>query len=367
MSYFAGVKLIDEAGAAYGVKHIANKPRVSAMPYLYDIAEGNVSGHAAWAKIGFNGALVAATEADLWSGTGVINFPVAETKMEVISAGTNAANDDCTVLRGDATGDTVTSDAGGTTLTLVDADVDFSAGGGTAVVAGDALILDPHGTTPEWGYITTVDTHTLTVAGGFSSGGTGASRKYAVLDYSAHSGAQAVKVEYLDDAYAQHSEIILTDNTNAVESVNADFYRINSFRVIVAGSGAKAAGNLSLRDDGGSPVHSYITAGFTRARNSAYSVPASKKLYVVQFVAGYAYAHNSTHYCRIYTRANVEPSTLFNTGNIFYPFTEVLCSNSSQLVLLEAPTMLPAKTDLKVSALAEYAGMASVALRGWLE
>jgi hypothetical protein len=39
------VKLIDESGVAYGVKHVQNKPSVSSMPYTYDISEGNVSGH----------------------------------------------------------------------------------------------------------------------------------------------------------------------------------------------------------------------------------------------------------------------------------------------------------------------------------
>ena len=334
--------------------------------YLQALAEGDISGHTPWAKIGYTPTMTT-TESDLWSAAGTINWPAAETKMEVISAGTSAANDDCTVLRGDATGDTVTSDNDGTATTLEDDDVDFTAGGGTAVVAGDAVILDPHGTTPEWGYVTTVAAHTLTVAGGFSSGGTGASRKYAVLDYSAYSGAQAVKVEYLDDDYAPHSEIVLTDGTNAVESVNANHFRVNSFRVIVAGSGNAAAGNLSWRDDSGSPVHSYITAGFTRARNCAYTVPAGKTLYIVQFTVSYGYATNQTHYARLYTRANVEPGTSFSTRSIFYAYTEVICANTSQMVTLEIPTKLPAKTDIKVSGIASFSGIASVALRGWLE
>jgi len=54
-------KLIDEAGTPYGVKHVSNKPSVSCMPYLYDIAEGSVAGHTAFAKLGYNGD-VGATE-----------------------------------------------------------------------------------------------------------------------------------------------------------------------------------------------------------------------------------------------------------------------------------------------------------------
>jgi len=357
-----GMEFLDENGVAYGVKHVSNKPRVSTMPYLYDIAEGNVSAHTPWTKIGFNGALVADTEADLWSATGAYVFPTAAAGMELVSS--DNTQDIGTVIKG-AINNSVQADAGGSTTTLIDADVDF--GAATAVVAGDCVILDPYGATPEWGYVTTVATHMLTVAGGFSSGGTGASRYYAVLDKSAKTGAQAVKIEYLTGAYATKTEIVVLNGTTVVPTVNVDLFRIQSFRVIATGTGNKPVGNLSIRNLADTPVYSYITAGFTRARNAAYTVPAGKTLYVVQFAVAYGYKTNTTHYCRIYTRANIEAATGFNTGNIFYPFTEVICSNSSLMVGLEVPTKLPAGTDNKVSAIATYAGAASVALRGWLE
>lgn len=357
-----GVRFLDENGAAYGIKHVNNKPRISSMPYLYDIAEGNVSGHTSWSKIGFNGALVADTEADLWSATGVYTFPTAAAGMEVVSS--DNTQDIGTVIKG-AVNNSVQADAGGSTTTLVDADVDF--GAATAVAAGDCVILDPYGTTPEWGYVTTVATNTLTCAGGFSSGGTGASRYYAVLDKSAKTGAHAVKIEYLTSAYATKTEIVALNGTTVIPTVNTDLFRIQSFRVIATGTGNKPVGNLSLRNLADTPVYSYISAGFTRARNSAYTVPAAKTLYISEFAVSYGYKTNTTHYCRIYTRANMEAATGFNTGNLFYPFTEIICSNNSQLVRLDIPTKLTQKTDIKVSALATYAGAASVALRGWLE
>ena len=52
---------IGEDGLPYYVKHVNDKPRVSAMEYLYDIAEGNVPGMEAWSKIGFNGDVDAGT------------------------------------------------------------------------------------------------------------------------------------------------------------------------------------------------------------------------------------------------------------------------------------------------------------------
>lgn len=382
MSYFSSVKLIDETGASYGVKQVLGKPRVSAMPYLYDIAEGNVTGHTSWTKIGYNGALVADTEADLWSGTGVYTFPSAAMQMQVISsyATANTTRDIGTVIFGNAEGadQTIIADDGSTTTSLYDANVNFS--GGTAVAVGDCILLDPKGATPEWGYVTDITnaaTGTLGVSDGFSAGGapyqSGAGRAYTIIDKSPYSGAHAVKIEYLTTAYATKSIIMVLNGNTGVNTEGAtgnalsDLYRIQSFRVIATGSGNKPTGNLSLTDTTPTVTYSYIGAGFTRARNSAYSVPANKTLYVVQFTVGYAYKSNSTNYCRIYTRANQEAATGFHTGSLFYPYTEVICSNSSQMVQLDIPTALYQYTDLKVSAIATYAGAATITLRGWLE
>lgn len=363
MSYVEAIKFLDSTGAVQAFKWNTDAPQVCSQPYLQALAEGDISGHAVWSKIGYNGALVASTEADLWSATGSYVFPTSAQAMEIVSA--DNTQDIGAIIKGDATGDTVTSDAGGSTTTLLDADVDFTAA--TAVAAGDCVILDPHGTSPEWGYVTTVAAHTLTVAGGFSAGGSGTSRKYAVIDKSAYTGAQVLKIEYLDGSYAEKKELCVLNGTTAVATINTNLFRIQSFRVVATGTDNKPKGNLSLRATADTPVYSFISAGYTRARNSAYTVPASKTLYVVQFTVSYGYSHNSTHYCRITTRANIEQSSGFNTGSIFYPFTEVVCANSSQGVQLETPTKLPAKTDIKVSAIADYAGIATVALRGWIE
>jgi hypothetical protein len=85
-----GLKFVDEAGALYGVKHVNNKPRVSSMPYLYDIAEGNVPGHNEFEQFGFNGDIDTATE-DIWSVGGVYVFPASAQGLEIVST---SADDD---------------------------------------------------------------------------------------------------------------------------------------------------------------------------------------------------------------------------------------------------------------------------------
>jgi hypothetical protein len=65
-------------------KSVSGKPRVSSMPYLYDIAEGNVTGHSGWSKIGFNPD-VGTAEEDIWLVGGQYVAPTSNMQMEVYS------------------------------------------------------------------------------------------------------------------------------------------------------------------------------------------------------------------------------------------------------------------------------------------
>jgi hypothetical protein len=360
MSYFKAIKWEDTDGTARGFKNVDGNPSVVTQTYLEQIAEGNVSGHTAWSKVGYNPAITTAEE-DLWSAGGLYTFPTAADGWDVVSSSTEDAGTE--IHSG-------TADAGGSTTTIVKAGENFL----TTTAVGDCIILDKSGTTPEWGYITEVTSDTvLTCSGGFSSGGTGASRAYSVIDQSVvtNTGAQAVKIEYLDGSYVSKSEIVILNGTTPVNTVNVDMFRANSFRVIAAGSTYKAVGNLSLRLEGGAAtVYSYITAGYTRARNTIYTVPTGKTLYVNMWHVGAATSNDTKiQTCRVITRANREPSTGFLTGNMFYGYTELLISNGQEGILFPIPTKLAAKTDIKVSAigLTGFNGAVTSVLRGWLE
>ena len=87
-------RLVDENGVIYGVRQVNNKPRVSAMPYTYDIAEGNIPDHHLFDGYGSREAVaVVATGSDLWTGTTATQpYPAAAgEQLEIIS--TAAADD----------------------------------------------------------------------------------------------------------------------------------------------------------------------------------------------------------------------------------------------------------------------------------
>jgi hypothetical protein len=336
------------------------KPRVSCTPYLYDIADDHIAGHSPFSKIGFSPSFGANVNTDIWSYAGtqaVYLFPTAAMGMEVVSSD-NTQDIGTSIKDGNSTG--------GSTTSLVDALGGFTSA--TAVAIGDTVILDKSGASPEYGIVTAVSATTLTVAGGFSKGGSGSGRAYNVVDASAYTHAQAVLVKYLTSAYVEKEEIILLNGTGVVASVNLDMFRINGFRVIAAGSSAVPKGNISLRHIDNTPVYSYIPLGFNRARAAIYTVPAGVSLYITDLNVGFGSSGSANkEYGRFTLRANADPDSHFVTGSIFYPYIDIVCQNNEVNTSFAMPIKLNQKTDIKVSAICSATGVGSVDLIGWTE
>lgn len=90
MSSFIQVQFVDPSPVngkeSYAVKQVDGKLRVSSMPYLFDIAEGNVSNHSPFNKYAINDDIDSAAEEDIWSVGGSYVFPAAAQQMEVVSS-----------------------------------------------------------------------------------------------------------------------------------------------------------------------------------------------------------------------------------------------------------------------------------------
>ena len=337
---------------------------------FYDnIAQGRYSNIIAWTKVGYN-EVVTTAEENVWSAGGLYVFPPSATQMEIV--GSENTEDIGTILFGSRTVP-VTSDAGGSTTTLLDAGVDFSA----TAAAGDLLIVDPSGTTPEWAWITTAANGLLTFTGGLSSGGVGTTRKYLVVDASPVKGALAMKIEYLDSTYAAKTMIIPCNGTNVMTTLNdagaaQAILRVNSFRVIGVGTEAGTTGhvfgNWQIRAAGAGAVYSYIPIGNTRARNCAYTVPLGKTLYVTDLNLAWADdAETKILIARFIVEANQEPTTFFVNGSIFYGYGETLVTNGTVMLDRPVPQKFVAKSDIKVSCQAiTGSGPASSVMRGYL-
>ena len=188
----SGLKMsfVDQDGNAYGVRHVDNKPRVSSMPYLYDIAEGSIPGHNSFHKIGYNPDVDNLLE-DLWSVGGLYVFPTAGMQMEVVSSSN--------------------SDDG-----------------------------SPAGM-----------------------------------------GVRTVKLCYLDSNYIEQTEIITLNGTTVVPTVATNILRIQRFYTNTVGSSGVAVGNIDIRHLSNTPIYARIMTGYNSSRQTVWTVPAGKTLYIV--------------------------------------------------------------------------------------
>jgi len=354
MSNFGFVDWKGTSGVASGFTSIGGNPFIVNQDFKEQISEGGVTGVIPWTKNGYNAALSNQFE-DLWSVGGIHVNPTAEMQMEVVSSSTDDAG---IVLHSGS------STTGGSTTTLEKTGENFL----TTTAVGDTVIVDAAGATPEFGIITEVTSDTvITFANGLSRGGSGASRStYSIIDNSATTGAQAVKVSYLDDAFAEHNEIIITNGTTPVVTVNTDIYRVNVFRVIAAGSGGGNAGAIDVRNTADTPIYSQIATGINRATNITYTVPASKELYIYNILLS-AGSNVANRPVRFMTLATFDSSTSRKIP-LYMPYTNVIVTDGSVDVPIEIPTKFPAGVDIKVSAISpDGASYGAVALRGWLK
>lgn len=362
MSYFEEVKLQGYNGTSWE-DVLSHEGLLGIVESGHLIAEGLMTNHTPFFKIGYN-PNITTTEEDIWSAGGTYVFPTAEMQMEAVSG---SATDAGTVIKGDATGDTVSADADSTLTLLEDDDVDFTAV--TAVEVGDCVIIDPHGTDPAFGYITVVAQHTLTIGAGISNGKTMASKPYAVIDRSASTGAQVVGFTYLDDTYVQHGEFVVLNGTTPVNTVNTDIFRVNSFTVVATGTECKAVGDLGISDTAGAVEYSHITAGYTTSRQLVFTVPAGYTGYITScMISASSYNDSKTQTARVILRTDGNPDLDFLTGCIMYPKAEIVVTNETVVSNFSIPIKIIEKSDFLVSGqgFTGYDGPITAVFRGYL-
>jgi hypothetical protein len=174
------IKVVDYDGIPIGLKHVNNKIRVSSMPYVYDIAEGNVPNHFSHSTFGraFN---VNQTEVELWEVGGAYKFPGTPMRMQVVSSSSN--------------------------------------------------------------------------------------------DSPSGSGVRQVDIHYLDNNYAQQTELIALNGTTPANTIATNILRINNFHVIDAGSSKCSAGNIDIKNLAGTETYSRISASRNASLQAIWTVP----------------------------------------------------------------------------------------------
>lgn len=352
-----GIRLQDSTGASFGLKLADGKPRISSMSYSYDIAEGNITGHTAWSKIGINDA-VGVTEEEMWPVSAPYVFPTAAGKWFVSSA-SDTDNGAAGQLK------TVVLNAGGTGYHIGDVITITQAGGALGAVrvltlgASDAvdtfeIYIPGTGYTVANGLATTVT----------PAGGADCLLNITAVSAAASTGARTVDIYYLDGSYVEKT---VTRTLNGVTPVwiADDCFRMQNMRVKTTGTGLVPAGAISVI--GSTVTYGYISLGRTRQRQCTWTVPYGKALYINSISFSCA-DQAAGKYCRFTNKANYDDksATVLQRG-LWMPYTEVYLNNQAYTRELLQPTKLPATVDLKVSVMANSAAVATCRLSGWIE
>jgi hypothetical protein len=353
------VQFVNEYGVGYGVKQIDGKPRVSAMPYTYDIAEGNIVGHRSWSKIGYNGA-IGATEEEMWPVSAPYVFPETEVAMTIVSDSNSDAG-----LTGMVKTYTITAGADQGSGYHANDIITITQAGGTG---GQVKVLTIGG----GGEVATSELHVAgsgyTVANDLAttvspSGGTG-----CLINITAVStqgvGVRTVTIYFLDHDFIEYTAT-LTLNGDTPVKIGTNVFRVQNARVVTTGTTLTPVGNLSIKS--GATTYGYISAGRTRMRQCTWTVPAGNILYITQ-IAFSCGDQSASKYTRFTTKANYDnlSGSVIQRG-LFMPFNEVVLNNTAYYRELNPPTKLPATVDLKVSCLANATAVGTCSLRGWLE
>lgn len=186
-------------------------------------------------------------------------------------------------------------------------------------------------------------------------------------DTGAGTGVRTVDIGYLDTNYNQQSETVTLNGTNPVNTVATNILRINSLHTMTAGSGACAAGNISLQNTAGTVTYSRITATHNFSRQLIYTVPAGYKFFITSYTkATTTAASGHSQEMGIRTTSTLDYEL---TPGIFQYKSIVLLDNSSFSKSFDMPIMIPPMTDIKGYAISDGANAAicTMTLEGWID
>lgn len=337
---------------------------VMAQDYLDAIAEGDISGHSRFRKMGYS-TTIGAGSYDLWEVTtpAAYVFPTAAMQMQ-IKAGGNTADKGLTIHSGTATG--------GSATTITDTSASFD--GGTPTAAGDYVVIqsDNH---VDWGIVTSAAHQTLTCSGGFSRGITPTGYDYSIIDksYSGATGTQAVILHYLDASWQEKATFIVLNGASAVDTTPTDILMVQAFHSLVVGTGGSAAGTITLVDKAtGAITYALITVGNNSSTQAIWTVPAidysGNALTAAYIIMWHVACSKATATPPATFRLRATSKEEYYNPGVFYLKDIINLIDDNAEIAYRSPIKIAAKSDIKVSVTGTAASTnCSSRFSGWYE
>ena len=185
------------------------------------------------------------------------------------------------------------------------------------------------------------------------------------LDAVGSSGCTQVFVNYLDSDYIQRSTIVSMNGTTAVNLIDTSIARINHFQVY---AGNPCLGNVTIFTNT-TDVLSMIGTGLTRARNSMYTVPSDRTLYINSIYYSAAGEGTNGRPTRFLLQSNYSDVQKRYSTSLFWPISGNLLKDEPIFAQLLIPIKIPEKSDIYTSVIMSAASSGNKVeciLRGWL-
>ena len=356
---YSNVQFLDENGVPYGVKQIDNKPRVSSMPYLFDIAEGNVPNHEVLRLDGLNEDVDAAWET-LWEVGGMYVPPAVPQQMEVRSS--NVADAGVVIKSGTSDSITEVITNGAHIYTLTDAGVDFTAA--TAVAAGDCLLLDGDSVPA---IVETVAANVITAIGYYTEFAT-STQDYRIVDDSAGgTGIKVVRLHCLDNTYATCDGFVVMNGTTNVDTISINILRVNNIHAVFTGTSSTAVGNVDIRNrTDHTTVYRRIIIGANTDRCSFWTVPLGYTGYIAGWVVAEAFSTVNR-----YAQARLTATSSHHSHyqpDLWAAKDIIMVQDNTVIIPFQLPVQVPQRTDIQITvSCPDTNGIAVGHIEGWYE
>lgn len=174
----------------------------------------------------------------------------------------------------------------------------------------------------------------------------------------AGTGAWTVTLRYLDGNYDEQSEVVELNGAAAVDTTATNILRVQNCRVSTAGTGGKAAGNISIKGKVDGKTYGYIAAGNTRQLQFVWTVPDGKVLNITH-ASVYVVHTAANKYCTVTLRSNYDDASK-TVGTVFHAYAEALLDGGGVSPNYTLPKYFIERSDLMV--VGKSTGTASVAL-----
>lgn len=186
-------------------------------------------------------------------------------------------------------------------------------------------------------------------------------------DTLAGTGAQKVHLHYLDGSYNVQTEIVTMNGVTPVNTVATNILRINAVHVSQVGTNGAAVGSVSLTSVGGATTYALIEPNYNTARQAIYTVPAGKTGYISHWQASSGTAAG-THFTEFSLQSTSHYGVLW--PGVFLAIDSVGTLNGGSVMTFSTPVMIPATTDVKISAISDSGAANAIcncAILGWYE